>query len=131
MKSFKAILAGCLFIVITIVMMQLAMVFLNVGYNMLAKHFPFLNGISIYFRYLLAYPLLFIVLFMGGYLTAHLAQKKVVLHCLVVGAITVGVSMLSAVDYMVVTSTGVALVLLAVLTIMVGGVYWLKKHSFE
>ena len=129
MKSLKAIMAGCLFIVITIVIIQLAMVFLTVGYNMLARDFPFLHGLSIYFRYLLAYPLFFLVMFMGGYLTAHLAQKQVLLHCLAVGVITVGLSVTSAVDYMVVTATGVVLVLLALLATMAGGLYWQKSHS--
>ena len=129
MKSIKAILAGCLFIVITVVIIQLAMVFLTVGYNTLAKHFPFLYGLAIYFRYLVAYPLFFLVMFIGGYLTASLSQKQVLLHCLAVGVITVGVSVTSAVDYMVVTLTGVVLVLLAVLSTMAGGLYWQKIHN--
>ncbi|MDH5446242.1 MAG: hypothetical protein OEY52_11855 [Gammaproteobacteria bacterium] len=129
MKSIKAILAGTLFIIITIVMIQLAIVFLTVGYNILAKDYPFLHGISIYFRYLVAYPVLLLVLFVGGYLTAKLSQKQVLAHCLAVGVITVSLSTVTALDYMVMTVTGMVLVMLALLSIMAGGWYWQKKNN--
>lgn len=128
MRSVKAILAGCVFIIVTLVIIQLAIVFLNVGYNSLAKYFPFLNEISHYFRYLVAYPVFFLVMFMGGYLTASLAQRLLVLHCLAVGVITLGVSMMAAADYMTVTLAGMLVVLLALLSTLAGGFYWQKKH---
>jgi len=129
MKSIKAILAGSLFIIITVLIIQLAIVFLIVGYNSLAGSLPVLHEISSYFRYLLAYPVFFFVLFMGGYLTARIAQTQILLHCLVVGIITVGLSTVAALDYMVVTSAGVVLVMLALLAIIVGGLYWRKNQN--
>lgn len=129
MKSIKAILAGSLFIVITVMIVQLSIVFLTVGYNILAESFPFLHEISIYFRYLVAYPVFLLVLFTGGYLTASLSKKQVLVHCFVVGVITVGLSMVTALDYMVVTLTGMVLGLLALLSIMAGGLYWRKNHN--
>ena len=129
MKSIKAILAGSVFIVITVMIIQLAIVFLTVGYNSLAISFPFLHEISVYFRYLVAYPIFLLVLFMGGYLTASLSQTQVLLHCFLVGVITVGLSMVTALDYMAVTLAGMVLVLLALLSIMAGGLYWRKKHN--
>ena len=129
MKSIKAILAGSLFIIITIIIVQLAAVFLTVGYNILAKDYPFLREIGVYFKYLIAYPVFLLLLFIGGYITASLAPKQVLLHCVVVGVATVGLSTVTALDYMVVTVTGVVLVLLAILSTMAGGFYWQKKNN--
>lgn len=129
MKSVKAILAGALFIGITLMLVQLAIVFLTVGYNMLARDYPFLHELSIYFRYLVAYPVLFLVLFIGGYITANLSQQQVLVHCFAVGVITVGLSTVTALGYMVITVTGMALVLLGIMSTMVGGLYWQKSHN--
>lgn len=129
MKSIKAVLAGSLFIVIVTLVIQLVMVFLAVGYHYLARQFPLLNEITVYFRYLVGYPVFFGVLFAGGYLTASIAQKRVLLHCLPVGLLTIGISTLSALDYMVLTFTGALMVLLALLAVMAGGWYWQRTKN--
>lgn len=129
MQSIKAILAGSMFIIITIIIVQLAIVFLAVGYNYLAKIYPFLHEITIYFRYLVAYPVFFLVLFVGGYITAAISQKKVLLHCLLVGLLTISISTLSALDYMELTMTGIMVVLLAMLSILAGGLYWQRGQK--
>lgn len=120
-------MAGSLFIIVVAMIVQLAIIFLTVGYNSLARSFPFLHEISFYFRYLVAYPVFFLVLFSGGYITASISEKRVLLHCGLVGLITVGISMISALDYMTMTVTGIAILLLAVLAIMAGGLYWQKN----
>jgi len=129
MKSIKAILAGSLFIVIVTIVIQLAIVFLAVGYNYIATSFPFLHEISIYFRYLVGYPVFFLVLFVGGYITASVAEKKILLHCFLVGVITIGMTMVSALSYMELTLTGMVMVLLALLATMAGGLYWQRKQN--
>ena len=49
MKSIKAIAIGSLFIIILGLVVQLAYIFLAVGYNDLAKSYPFLNEIRCLF----------------------------------------------------------------------------------
>ena len=56
MKSIKAIAAGSLFIIFVFLLMQLAYIFIAVGYNSIAEHYPFLNEISGYFRYFIGIP---------------------------------------------------------------------------
>ena len=129
MNSIKAVLAGCLFIIGVILAIQLATIFLMVGYNSLAKSWPFLQGIGIYFRYFLAYPFFFLSLFGGGYITAAVSKQKILLHCFLVGVITVGISTMSALDYMVMTTIGKLLVLLALVAVIGGGLFWKKRHQ--
>lgn len=129
MKSIKAILAGSLFIIIVTLVVQLITIFVVVGYTSLAKSWPFLHEISIYFRYLVGYPIFFLVLFVGGYITAAISEKKILLHCSVVGFITISMSTISASGYMELTLTGMVMVLLALLSIIAGGLYWQKNQN--
>ena len=69
MRSLKAIIAGCVFIVVVILLMQLLYIFVAVGYNALAKGYPFLNDISGLFRYIVGIPVFVIIMFAGGYIT--------------------------------------------------------------
>jgi len=63
MKSLKAIVAGSLFIIAVILFMQLAYIFIAVGYNSLAKYYPFLKEITAVFRYLIGIPAFTAVMF--------------------------------------------------------------------
>jgi len=126
MRSLKAILAGSLFIIVVGLLIELAYVFLAVGYNSLAKEYPVLNDIDIYFRYLLGIPVIFIVMFIGGVITADLAKQHVLLHCLVVAFITIGVMMVNAMENMQMTLSGVVVSLLALVSVLSGGWYWLR-----
>jgi len=124
MRSIKAVVVGSLFIIIVGLIIELAYIFLAVGYNSLAKSYPFLNEISIYFRYLFGIPVLFLVMFLGGYITADLAKQKVLLHCLIVAFITIGVMMLSALENMQLTLSGLIVSVLALASTLIGGWYW-------
>jgi hypothetical protein len=124
MRSIKAVVVGSLFIIIVGLIIELAYIFLAVGYNSLAKSYPFLNEISIYFRYLFGIPVLFLVMFLGGYITADLAKQKVLLHCLIVAFITIGVMMLSALENMQLTLSGLIVSVLALTSTLIGGWYW-------
>jgi hypothetical protein len=129
MRSIKAVVVGSLFIIIVGLLIQLAYVFLAVGYGNLAKTYPFLNDISIYFRYLIGLPVFFLVMFIGGYITADLAQRKALLHCLAVAFITIGVMMISALENMQLTVSGLVVSALALTSTLAGGWYWQRGHS--
>ena len=126
MRSIKAILAGSLFIIVVGLLAELGYVFLAVWYNGLTKSYPFLNEISGYFRYLLGIPVIFLIMFVGGVITADLARQKVLLHCLIVACITIGVMMVTAMENMQMTLSGVVVSLLALVSVLSGGWYWLK-----
>ncbi len=129
MKSIKAIAAGSLFIIVVILLMQLAYIFIAVGYNSLAKHYPFLNDISGYFRYFIGIPVFLLTMFAGGYITAHVATTRVLLHCIVVGAITAGGMIWLAMKNSDLTLTGITIFILALAATASGGLYWKRDNT--
>ena len=130
MNSIKAIIAGSLFIIIVNLIMQLVFIFIAVGYNALAKDFPFLNDITGVFRYVVGIPLFTASVFFGGYLTAQIAIMKVLLHCAVVALIIVSGLIVPTLEYSSLTMTGVVIVFLVFGGTMAGGWYW-KKDNHE
>ena len=124
MRSIKAVLAGSLFIVVVILLMQLAYIFIAVAYNALAKDYPLLNDIAGSFRYLIGIPLFTLIMFFGGYITADFAREKVLPHCLVVGLITASGMIVPTLENANLTLTGVVIFILAIAATSAGGMYW-------
>jgi len=133
MRSIKAIVAGSLFIAVVFLLLQLAYVFVAVGYNSLAASYPFLKEITGVFRYLIGFPVFVITMFIGGYITASIAninQRLILwLHCFTVGFITVGVMMYSALANSNLTITGIVVIVLALGASSAGGFYWLRVNT--
>ena len=132
MRSIKAIVVGSLFVVVVFLILQLAYVFIAVGYNALAADFPFLKDITGIFRYLLGLPVLMVTMFIGGYITAGIANVhtniKVWFHCFAVGFITVGGMMYSALENSSLTLTGIVVIIIALSASSAGGFYWLRDN---
>lgn len=124
MRSVKAIVIGSLFIVIVTLLLQLAYIFIAVGYNVLAKNYLFLNDISGYFKYIIGLPVFMATMFFGGYITASVADMKALPHCVAVALITVGGMMYSAMGNSNLTLTGIIVIVLALSTTLAGGLYW-------
>ena len=135
MRSIKAIVAGSAFIVVVILFLQLAYIFIAVAYNSLAAGYPMLNDISGVFRYLVGIPVFMVTMFVGGYITANVANMddnmKVWFHCLVVGLITVGGMMYSAIQGSDLTLTGIVVTVLALSSTMAGGHYWKRGKKIS
>lgn len=131
MKSIQAIVAGCAFVIIVILLMQLLYIFIAVGYNALANDFPWLKDITGIFRYLIGIPVFVAVMFAGGYITANVVEKKdrvtVLLHCVAVAIITAGGMLYSAMENASLTVTGIVVFVLALTASSVGGLYWQKQ----
>lgn len=128
-KSIKAIFAGCAFIIFVVLLMQLAYIFIAVAYNALAKDFTFLNDISGLFRYLIGIPVFVAVMFIGGYITAYIASKKVIPHCIAVGLITAGGMIYPTLENSTLTTTGIVVFVLALAGTVAGGLYWQKDNE--
>ena len=133
MRSIKAIILGSAFIVVVILFLQLAYIFIAVGYNALAAEYPFLKDLTSLFKYLLGIPVFMITMFAGGYITASIADMrsimKVGFHCLAVGFITVGGMMYSGMENASLTLTGIIVIVLAILATSAGGFYWLRGNK--
>lgn len=76
MKSLKAIIAGAVFIIVVILLLQLVYIFIAVAYNALAADYPLLNDIAGSFRYIIGIPVFVATMFAGGYITASIANRK-------------------------------------------------------
>ena len=129
MRSIKAIVAGCVFIIVVILLMQLIYIFIAVGYNALAKDFPFLNDIVGVFRYLVGIPVFVSVMFVGGYITAYIAGEKVIPHCVAVGLITSGGMIYPTLETSNITTTGIVIFILAMAATTAGGLYCQKDNK--
>ncbi len=128
MTGLKAIISGVIFILVAAMLMQLAYIFLAVGYNSLSKEYPFLNEISGIFRYLIAIPVFLGIMFLGGYLTAAIANTRVLLYCLIVGIITSGGMMWMALQNAEITLVGIIINTLTLFATVAGGFFWQKKN---
>jgi hypothetical protein len=131
MRSIKAIVTGSLFIIVVILLMQLAYIFIAVGYNSLAHHYPFLNEISGYFRYFIVIPVFMVIMFFGGYITADIANTRVLLHCIAVGIITAGGTIWLALQNSNLTLTGILIFILALGATLAGGLHWKRGHKIN
>lgn len=129
MKSLKSITAGISFIIIAILLMQLAYLIIIVGFNNLAKDYPSLNNINGTVGYLITTSVLIFIMFLGGYITALLAEKKKLLHCSIVGLITTGVMMWMALENSKLTSNGILINGLMLVSTIIGGYYQNKNSS--
>lgn len=129
MKSIKAIVIGSLFVVVVILLLQLAYIFIAVAYNALAKSYPYLHEISGIFRYIVGIPVFVVIMFFGGYITAEIAGEKVLLHTLAVGLLTASGMIIPTLEYASLTLTGVVIFILAVGASAAGGVYWQKGNK--
>ena len=135
MKSIKAIVAGSVFIIIVILLLQLVYIFVAVGYNALAKDFPLLNDIAGSFRYIIGIPIFIATMFVGGYITANIAKSetraKVLMHCMTVGLITAGGMIYPTLENADITTTGIVIFVLAIAATSVGGLYWQKNTGIN
>ena len=123
MNSLKAIISGVVFVIVAILLMQLAYLFIAVGYNNLSKTMPALKEISWIFRYLVAIPVVLAIMFSGGYLTALIAKRKVILHALIVAIITIGGTMWMALENAEITTAGIIINLLMISATAVGAFF--------
>ncbi len=131
MRSIKAIIAGTVFIFVAILLLQLAYIFIAVGYNALAKDYLFLKDIVGSFRYIVGIPLFAATMFIGGYITANIASTKIWLHCIAVGLI-VAVSMFyPLLEHSNLTIIGVFVFILVLAATTVGGLYWQKGNRIN
>lgn len=131
MRSIKAIVAGCVFIIVVILILQLVYIFIAVGYNALAKDYPFLNDIAGSFRYIIGIPVFVATMFIGGYITANIANTKVWLHCLAVGLITAGGMIYPTLENSEITTTGIVIFILSIVATAAGGLYWQKNTGIN
>lgn len=131
MKSLLSIISGSVFISVSFLVLQLVALLTMVAYKKFSVDYPFLNDIGGIFRYLVAIPSFLLVMFIGGYLSAMIVQKKVLIHAFIVGVITTTATMWLALDYMEITTTGIVMIILMLTTTVAGGMFWQRKNKMH
>jgi len=131
MRSLKAITTGIIFIIVISLLMQLAYIFVAVAYNSLANNYSFLADISGSLNYLVGIPLFMLIMFSGGYITALIATKRVVLHCAIVASVTTGGMILWSLENAQLSLTGIIVFILAILSASAGGIYWQRDYKLN
>ena len=127
--SVKAIAAGTVFIVIASLFVQLAYLFLAIAYNELARSYPVLNDIREILIVAVIFPLMMLIMFVGGYITAYIARVQVVLHGLVVACLTAFSMLWYAMSYMQLAVTGILVLLLGIVASIVGALQAQKEAT--
>ncbi len=116
--SIKALLSGALFIIIASLLMKIVYIFL----------YPYISQFHDAVRYIIAIPVFFAIIFIGGYITAGIARRKTLLHSFLAGLLTVFVMLVVALQ----SSEGITLMNYAVYAAIViiasaGGYYWKQR----
>jgi putative membrane protein (TIGR04086 family) len=119
--SIKALLSGALFIIIASLLMKIIYVFL----------YPFLSQLHEAVRYIIAVPVFFAIIFVGGYITAGIARRKTLLHSFLAGLLTTLVMLIVALQ----SSEGITLmnyvVYVAIIIIASAGGYFWKYRALS
>lgn len=128
MNSIKAIVIGGLFIVISLLLLQLLYLFLAVAFNQLMLDYPVLGTSGKFLRYIVGIPVLLLIMFYGGYLTAEFASRNEVLHSAVTGVLLSAGMLVMALQNTQLTTLGTLIALLLVITTAAGGLYWKRQQ---
>lgn len=131
MNSIKAIFGGFFAIVFMGLLAQLIFLFIGVGYFSLVKVYPSLSILT-QATTILLFAVTAVIAFIGGILTAKLAQNAVLIHCFVVGSMTGALTLVpSLIDGYAITLNGVIFLMVFVIATIAGGLYWKKKQQLD
>jgi hypothetical protein len=126
MQYLKAFLAGFFFIVVFGLCIQLAYMFLAMGYVELVKAFPWVATFGGYVSYLVGIVVYFLLMATGGLLTASIAKKNIVVMCILVGISSTGLSALSLQNAGEYTVFSIIFIVSGILFTIAGG--WYEKQ---
>lgn len=123
MIKWKALAAGIALVIVLGLLLQMAFASLMVGQLELSKSYPQYSAAIKLLPYLIGFGGYFLVMVSGGYLTASIAADTVVLHAAIVGALTVGLSVLSLSSGEI-KLMNLIFFALGVLFSVIGALYW-------
>jgi len=131
MINLKALLVGSTVIVVLGLVLQLILLLLATGYTVIIRDYPDLKIISQLLAYTFGVFCYFIVMSIGGYITSNIAKNRVYLHCMLIGLLTTGVSLITSVRDDGFTPNTILFILSGTAFTMMGGYIWLKNDAIE
>ena len=131
MVNLKALFIGSATIIVLGLILQLILLLLATGYTVFTRDYPELKLISQFLSYSFGIFCYFIVMSIGGYITSNIAKNKVYLHCLIIGLLTTGVSLITSVRDDGFTFNTILFILSGTVFTLIGGYIWIKNESIE
>jgi len=128
-SSVKAIVIGVFFIAASLIAFQLLYLVLAPLYNNLGRSYPYLIEISAYLKALIILPTLLAIMFLGGYLTAVINHRKIILHTFIVGLLVAGMLWWLGLGDSKIASYGLIINALMLLSAVAGG--YLRKRKLR
>ena len=129
MQYIKAFLAGFFFIVIFGLCIQLAYMFLAMGYVELVRVVPWIAFFGGYVSYLVGATVYFLLMATGGILTASIVKNNWAVMCFLVGISSSGLSVYSLQNAEDHTVFGILFVISGFLFTIAGG--WYRRRFRE
>ena len=127
--SIKALIIGIISIVIMGLTFQLAFLLLATAYTNLLKLYPDFVGIGNMLSYTAGIVAYLFIMSLGGYITSHLAQNRIYLHCLLVSSTVVGFSLISSVRSDNFTYISALFAISGLAFTLLGGGLWIKHFN--
>jgi len=123
------LLIGTGAIIVLGLLAQLVFIFLAAGQIVLSRHYPgfaTLSRVLLYFAGFLGFAS---AMLSGGYLTAMYAQRRLVTHGVIVGALAAGLSFWQSLSVGGATVIGLLFFLFSILFTAGGALYWGRRHA--
>jgi hypothetical protein len=128
MISWKALLAGCATILVLGLLVQLAFIFVVVGFNAVAASWPPLVPWGRPLAYVSGTLVYFGIMSTAGYLTAEIARRHVLLHALITGSLVTGASLLLSLGSGKLTVMSLAFFLSGIVFTLSGALLWRRRR---
>lgn len=128
MISWKALLAGSATILVLGLLVQLAFIFVVVGFNAIAASWPPLAPWGRPLAYVSGALVYFGIMSTAGYLTAEIARRHVLLHTLITGSLVTGASLLLSLGGGKLTVMSLAFFLSGMVFALTGGLLWQRRR---
>jgi len=131
-RSLKAIVIGVFLIAVSLFVFQLLYLVLAPLYNNFGRSYPYLIEISAYLKALIILPTLLAILFLGGYLTAVMNHRAILLDTLIVGLLVTGMFWWLGLGDSKIASYGLIVNAFMLLSAVAGGYFRERKiRSFD
>lgn len=128
MISWKALLVGCATILVLGLLVQLAFIFVVVGFNAVAAAWPPLASWGRPLAYVSGALVYFGIMSTAGYISAEIARRHVLLHAFIVGSLVTGASLLSSLGSGKLTAMSFVFLLSGIVFALTGGLIWQRRR---
>ncbi len=129
MINFKATIIGSITVIVFGLLLQLIILLAATGNTLLTREYPGYEAAGSFLLYALAGIGFFLVLSVGGYITASIAKSKIYLHSILVAVIPIGISIYSSQRDDGLTLESILFLCVGIIFALCGGYLWTKKQK--